>query len=207
MSTCPYANKKPCEHTDQSCSFIQKRTGVENCGLYCLLEKIKEYWMSYKEEDRRLISMFRDKYVESWNKYRNSRARGRATGKAFEDFILELLVNYGKIDRESLETNKWVPVINEVKYPVDIVYKDKDSIKAVMEIKLGIDIQQAMAFAGLLGLLNYKFALVMFYEPREDVGKLLLHIQSRHPNNFRYFSVIKEPERTKNALVSFIKSN
>lgn len=208
MSTCPYANKNPCDHTDQSCPFIRNvSTSVVNCALWYLLEKIKKYEKSYSEESRQLISMFKDKYVKKWNIFKNSRARGRATGKAFEDFILGLLVKYGKIDRDSLKTNRWVPVINGVKYPVDIVYMEKDSIKAVVEIKLGVDIQQAMAFAGLLGLSNYRFALVMFYEPREDVGELLSYIQSKYADKFRYFSIIKEPEKAKDELVRFIKSN
>ena len=76
----------------------------------------------------------------------------------------------------------------------------------MIELKVSIDIQHAMAFAGLLGLANYKTALVMFYEPNKDVERLLSHIQGKHPN-FRYFSVIKAPKKVIDTLISFIKSD
>ncbi len=202
MSMCLYV-KKLCKHTNQTCPFIRQKKSINNCALRYFLKTIKNYQKRYKKADLNLIYMFKKKYVNKWNKYKDS-AKGRATGKAFEDFILELLVNRGKINKKSLRLNKRVQVINGVKYPFDIVYEEKDSVKALLELKINLDIQHAMAFVGLLELMDYKIALVTFYEPSYDVNKLLSYIQNKY-NNFKYFSIIKKPNDVVNDLIEFIR--
>lgn len=177
--SCPYENN-PCKVAN--CKFIRDEY-LEPCGLYTLLNTVKdELKASAKTGDRRLINSLKEGYVNAWNKYADSRAKGKATGTAFEKWVRKQLKQENESGKVSFSFGE---------FAVDAAVPSTGLAKVILEVKIYTDIQHTLALGGLLNSSpkNRKLGFVMFYEPDEREKKILNGFKKSYKNRFDYFTI------------------
>jgi len=184
MSGCPYyndpCNKNNCPH---------KVDSKPPCGLFNFLKHINRELADFPNE-KKLITKLKEEYVETWKKEKESHAPGRATGTTFEKWIKKQI---GVHD----ENRKTTGTVNFTfgKFAVDLALPSRETPRVILEIKLGIDTQHALALGGLLDYKpehTEKLGLVTLYKRAEEppVGKILRDLkENKHKDRFDYFII------------------
>lgn len=181
MALCPYENN-PCEVVN--CTFI-KRGNQKPCGLYSFLSAIDEELHKFSKE-KDLIQDLREKYVNTWNYVKDSRAKGKATGTAFEKWLIKCLKQ--KTDRGKVN-------FSFGKYAVDVAIPTTSNPKIILEVKIYTDVQHTLALGTLLNFSqqDWKVGLVTFYNPENNkkspVPKILNKIKTINRDRFDYFFI------------------
>ncbi len=198
--SCPY--RELCKVSEYS----NCPKNINNCGLYIFLNMINSQSQKFSQSSTDLLLMneLREIYVEAWNKYASSRARGGATGKAFQNWIVSKLRTYGLHVKENQRV-----VFDFGEFKVDAVIPSPTDPVVILEIKISIDTQHLLSLEGLMyHMLNPKtrLGLVTLYEIRSSVHRNLINIiKRRFSEKFEYFHLengwVNELER----LVSFCR--
>ncbi|MEO0086625.1 MAG: hypothetical protein ABIK90_00920 [candidate division WOR-3 bacterium] len=196
---CDYINE--CR---ENCHF--NTHNFESCGLRCFLNTINEERRKCPEEIN-LINELEEVYRNAWNAHIHSRARGRATGAAFERWIREQIGNPPGVEVQS----GGIVQFSVFRFPADILITTSSSNQMViLEVKYILDRQQALFIGGLLYFLeeNMKLGIVTFARPREDCINILehfkKHFKNEKPERFDYF-FIQSDEKGKNGWSTSIK--
>ena len=179
MKKCPYENN-PCKVVN--CKFVRDGN-PDHCGLYTFLDTVNKELKSAKKEDRELINDLKERYVNVWNKFAESRGKGKATGSMFEKWIRK------RMRGEKIEGGKVSFSFGE--FTVDAVIPSTRQAKVILEIKIHADIQHTLALGGLLNSSpkDRKLGFVTFYEPGEKVKKILNGFKKSYKNRFDYFII------------------
>jgi len=181
MALCPYENN-PCEVVN--CIFI-KKGNPKPCGLFSFLSAIDIELNKFSKE-KSLIQDLREKYVKTWNDFKDSRAKGKATGTALEKWLrnrIEQKIESGKVNFSFGE------------FAVDVAIPTTSNPKIILEVKVYTDIQHTLALGALLNFSqpDWKIGLVTFYNPerskKSSIPKILNEIKTMNRNRFNYFFI------------------
>ena len=164
----------------RNCKFI-KDEYLDPCGLYSFLNTINEELKSYPTE-RELINSLKADYAKAWNDNKDSRAKGKATGTAFEKWVRK------QIKQES-ESGKVGFSFGD--FRVDLAIPSVDSARVILECKVYGDLQHTLGLSGLLTSSpeNRKLGYIVFYEPDEREKRILDGFKRMYKNRFNYFII------------------
>jgi hypothetical protein len=177
MLKCEYQNN-PCKV--KNCKFI-KDEYLDPCGLYAFLNTINEELQSYPTE-RELINSLKADYVKAWNDNARSRAKGKATGTAFEKWIRKQIKGESESGKVSF---------NFGEFAVDVAIPNSEKSRVILECKKYGDLQHTLALGGLLASSpkNRKLGYVVFDEPDKRELKILKDFKSKYKGRFGYFII------------------
>ena len=172
---CQYQNN-PCKV--KPCKFI-KDEYLEPCGLFSFLNAIKKELSVYPKE-KALIRDLRADYVKAWNDNKDSRAKGKATGTAFEKWIKKQIKQKSEKGKVSFSFGE---------FAIDLAMPSIKNPRVILEVKVYTDTQHTLALGGLLNYSpeNRKLCLVTFYEPADVEYKILRDFKEAYKNRFNYF--------------------
>jgi hypothetical protein len=127
LGLCPYENN-PCKVAN--CKFIRDEY-LEPCGLYTLLNTVKdELKASTKAKDKQLMNGLKEDYVNVWNKYADSRAKGKATGTMFEKWIRNQIKQESESGKVSFGFGDFI---------VDVAVPSLSVARVILEVKIYTD--------------------------------------------------------------------
>ncbi len=140
-------------------------------------------------------------------KTHESRARGKATGNAFEDWIRE------RIGQNRKNQKGKIALTDSCFFNVDCAIPSVDKPETVIEIKITTDIQQCLMLHGLLKMLKKRndksrLGFVVLYEPGERlVGRrhLLDELKRDSNSDFDYFIIEKRWSKEINELSNWCR--
>ena len=179
MGLCPYENN-PCKVAN--CKFIRDEY-LEPCGLYTLLNTVKdELKASTKAKDKQLMNGLKEDYVNVWNKYADSRAKGKATGTMFEKWIRNQIKQESESGKVSFGFGDFI---------VDVAVPSLSLARVILEVKIYTDTQHSLALGSLLNYSpkNRKLGLITFYELSDVEYKILDDFKRTYKNRFDYFII------------------
>lgn len=166
----------------------------------------EQHIFSKSPQDLLYIKDLEKTYLKAWNNVAGSRAKGPATGKAFENWITHELQVHGK----SVQKGK-VP-FRFGDFQVDAAIPSLASPDILLEIKINADIQDSLMLEGLINNLknnNTKIGLVTLYNfgtyyavKSSSVKQILTNIKSKH-SNFDFFHIEKGWSSEITRLISF----
>ena len=170
---CDYINE-----CGENCHF--NAHNFESCGLLCFLNTINEERRKCPKEIN-LIDKLKEAYKNAWNAHIHSRARGRATGAAFERWIKEQIGN-PKGGRAQFSV---------FRFPADILITTSSNQQVILEVKYILDRQPALSLGGLLHFLekNMKLGIVTFARPHQDCINILQYFKDKKRERFDYFFI------------------
>lgn len=177
MSECRY-RKNLCKVVN--CKFVENEY-LEPCGLFTFLSAIGKELRRHPKEIG-LIEDLRAVYVKTWNDNKDSHAKGKATGTAFEKWIKKQI-------RQKSESGKVGFSFGD--FAVDIAIPSISLAKVILEVKIYTDIQHTLALGGFLDCSpeNRKLGFVVFYEPDEKDERVLSSLKRTYKDRFDYFII------------------
>lgn len=196
-----YGNSCPC----LKCKFEEKGN-KKNCGLFCtldLIKKAKEQFLDSRNKE--LIRSFEKGYLEAVGKFPESGGRGRATGKAFEEWVKQSV---------GLNDKKGGNVIFDFGFfNVDLAVPSKEEpVKAILEIKKNPSLQDALAVKGLLDFSgknpNRKvgFVVLSLLSREDGIEEILKKTKEKYGKRFDYFIINKGWKDIVESLKEFLES-
>ena len=150
------------------------------CGLECFMDMIKEDMEKFTNpKDQTLMHNLGNKYLQTWNARKTSKARGAATGRSFESWITNHLLSNGI----SYERGTMKFIFGT--FQVDAIIPSREKPRVFLEMKINSDRQQALMFAGLINqLIDKEIKIGYVINVRKNMGKALL---INHMDNFFVF--------------------
>lgn len=159
---------------------------TSGCGLETFLNMITQEISKFSEsQDQRLINDLAQNYTATWNSFKNSRARGAATGRTFEKWITDYLVSNGKnVEKGRVDFQFGT-------FQIDAIIPSKSDPEVFLEIKINSDRQHALMFAGLLNQMiknDVRIGYISLYKHQGDVLNILNEWKNKF-NNFNFFHI------------------